>query len=205
MSGVMLSLLGVLRIGTLVRHIPHAVTVGFTAGIAVTIAASQIKDFAGIRLSAHEPSLLLPKLAALLPALPTLNGFALALGVITTAMIFLVKRLRPAWPGMLIGVALSSALALVLHWPVETIASRPLLVIGSGGSVTACHLIAKLQSEHPRQPVRVLTPYEFLLQPADGLSSVLLLSAGGSNRDILRAASKAMACPERAAGPATGC
>ncbi|MFN7981121.1 MAG: hypothetical protein U0Q11_04635 [Vicinamibacterales bacterium] len=75
---------------------------------------------------------------------------------------------------------------------VETIASRPLLVIGSGGSVTACHLIAKLQSEHPRQPVRVLTPYEFLLQPADGLSSVLLLSAGGSNRDILRAASKAV-------------
>lgn len=75
---------------------------------------------------------------------------------------------------------------------VATVASRPLLVIGSGGSVTACHLIAKLQSEYARQPVRVLTPFEFSLQPPDGISSVLLLSAGGSNRDILGTASKAV-------------
>src|SRR5690349_8420635 len=65
-SGVMLVMLGVLRIGSLVRHIPHAVTVGFTAGIAVTIAASQIKDFAGLHLVGPEPGLLLPKLEALL-------------------------------------------------------------------------------------------------------------------------------------------
>lgn len=74
---------------------------------------------------------------------------------------------------------------------VRAIASRPLIVIGSGGSVTACHLLAKLHAEHARQPVRVTTPYEFSLQPPDGTSSVLLLSAGGANRDILRAAEKA--------------
>jgi fructoselysine-6-P-deglycase FrlB-like protein len=74
---------------------------------------------------------------------------------------------------------------------VRAIASRPLIVIGSGGSVTACHLLAKLHAENARQPVRVITPYEFSLQPPDGTSSVLLLSAGGANRDILRAAAKA--------------
>lgn len=74
---------------------------------------------------------------------------------------------------------------------VRAIVSRPLMVIGSGGSVTVCHLLAKLQAEHARQPVRVITPYEFSLQPPDGISSVLLISAGGANRDILRAAEKA--------------
>lgn len=76
---------------------------------------------------------------------------------------------------------------------VETVASRPLIVIGSGGSVTACDLIARLHAEHARQPVRVSTPFEFSLLPSDGMSSVLLLSAGGANRDILRAAKKATA------------
>jgi fructoselysine-6-P-deglycase FrlB-like protein len=74
---------------------------------------------------------------------------------------------------------------------VRATASHSLVVIGSGGSVTACHLIAKLHAEYARQPVRVLTPYEFLLQPPDGTSSVLLVSAGGANRDILKAAEKA--------------
>src|SRR5476651_160774 len=54
MSGLMLTLLGLLRLGSLIRHIPHAVTVGFTCGIAVTIAASQLKDLGGLRLAVPE-------------------------------------------------------------------------------------------------------------------------------------------------------
>src|SRR5882762_4076000 len=49
LSGLMLTLLGALRLGSLIRHIPHAVTVGFTCGIAVTILASQLKDLGGLR------------------------------------------------------------------------------------------------------------------------------------------------------------
>src|SRR5581483_6888221 len=55
LSGLMLTVLGVLRLGSLVRHIPHAVTVSFTCAIAATIAASQLKDFAGLRLAKPEP------------------------------------------------------------------------------------------------------------------------------------------------------
>ena len=57
----MLTLLGLLRLGSLIRHIPHAVTVGFTCGIAVTILASQLKDLGGLTLSGAEPGPFLPK------------------------------------------------------------------------------------------------------------------------------------------------
>src|SRR5271163_1978721 len=72
-SGLMLTLLGVLRLGSLIRHIPHAVTVGFTCGIAVTIAASQLKDLGGLKLAGAEPGPLFAKLVALTHALPSLN------------------------------------------------------------------------------------------------------------------------------------
>lgn len=123
MSGVMLVALGALRIGSLVRHIPHAVTVGFTAGIAVTIAASQIKDFGGVRL-ASEPAAFFPKLAALAAHLGSINVAALGVGGLTVAIIFGLRAWRPTWPAMLIAVTAASLAAFVLHLPVETIASR---------------------------------------------------------------------------------
>jgi SulP family sulfate permease len=122
-SGAMLTLMGVLRIGALVRHIPHTVTAGFTAGIAVIIAASQVRDFAGLRM-AHEPGPLLAKLAAIGAALPSLNPAAAALGVTTVALILLTRRLRPTWPSLLVGLAATGAGAAAFHLPVETIATR---------------------------------------------------------------------------------
>src|ERR1700734_637888 len=73
LSGLMLTLLGVLRLGSLIRHIPHAVTVGFTCGIAVTIAASQLKDLGGLHLAGAEPGPLIPKLVALGQAIATIG------------------------------------------------------------------------------------------------------------------------------------
>jgi SulP family sulfate permease len=124
MSGLMLTLLGVCRLGSLIRHIPHAVTVGFTCGIAVTIAASQLKDLGGLRLAGAEPGALIPKLAALAGALPSVGPAALALGLGSAALIFGLRRLRPNWPGMLIAVAAASLAAALAHLPVETIGSR---------------------------------------------------------------------------------
>jgi SulP family sulfate permease len=124
MSGAMLALVGVLRLGSLIRYIPHAVTVGFTCGIAVTILASQLKDFGGLKLAGAEPGLLVPKLAALAGALPTLSPAALGIGLASAALIFLQKHFRPNWPGMLIAVAGASAVAMLVPLPVETIASR---------------------------------------------------------------------------------
>ena len=124
MSGAMLTLLGVLRLGSLIRHIPHAVTVGFTCGIAVTIAASQLKDLGGLRLAGAEPGPLIPKLAAIGGAISTVGPAALSLGLGSAALIFLLRRYRPSWPGMLIAVGGASLAAALFHLPVETVASR---------------------------------------------------------------------------------
>ncbi len=124
MSGIMLTLVGVSRLGSLIRHIPHAVTVGFTSGIAVTILASQIRDFAGLRLAHPEPGPLIPKLAALTQAAHAFTPAALAIGVGAAALIFVIRRFRPTWPGMLIAVVVTSAAAAGLPLGVETIGSH---------------------------------------------------------------------------------
>ena len=123
MSGMMLTLIGVLRLGSLIRHIPHTVTVGFTAGIAVTISASQLKDLFGLTL-AKEPGAFLPKMAALAQAAPSANlaAFGLALAVIAIASG--VRRWKPLWPAMLIAVTAASLAGVLLHLPVETIGTR---------------------------------------------------------------------------------
>jgi sulfate permease, SulP family len=123
-SGFMLTVIGLLRLGSLIRYIPHAVTVGFTCGIAVTIFSSQIKDLAGLKLAAAEPGPFLPKLVALAQALPTISVAAVAIGVGSAALIFLLRRLLPNWPGMLIAVVLASLAAWLFHLPVETIGSH---------------------------------------------------------------------------------
>src|SRR4051812_43680498 len=76
LSGFILLAIGLLRLGTFIKYIPYPVTVGFTAGIAVIIFASQIKDLLGLTLSGPEPGDLLPKLRALGAALPTMNASA---------------------------------------------------------------------------------------------------------------------------------
>jgi SulP family sulfate permease len=124
LSGFMLTLIGLLRLGSLIRYIPHAVTVGFTCGIAVTIFAGQLKDLGGLKLPGAEPGQLLPKLAMLGQALPTLSPAAFAVGAGSAALIFLLRRMLPNWPGMLIAVVLASVVAWLFHLPVETIGSH---------------------------------------------------------------------------------
>ena len=123
-SGFMLTVIGLLRLGSLIRYIPHAVTVGFTCGIAVTIFASQLRDLGGLKVPGVEPGQLLPKLVVLGQALPSISVAAVAVGVGTAALIFLLRRLLPNWPGMLIAVVLASAAAWLFHLPVETIGSH---------------------------------------------------------------------------------
>ena len=120
MSGAMLTLLGGLRLGGLIRRIPHSVTVGFTAGIAVTISASQLKDLFGLTLAGREPGEFLPKMVVLARAAPGANLAAFALAVAVMVIAATVRRWRPLWPAMLIAVAAASVAGVLLHLPVET-------------------------------------------------------------------------------------
>jgi len=123
LSGAMLSVLALLRLGSYVRFIPYPVTLGFTAGIAVIIFASQIKDLFGLSLLG-EPAAILPKLAALWEARASLNASAAAVAIATIALIVGIKRISPGLPNMLIAVAVAGLASFALQLPVETIYSR---------------------------------------------------------------------------------
>ncbi|WP_134682433.1 SulP family inorganic anion transporter [Paracoccus ravus] len=123
LSGMMLTLVGMLRLGSFVQFVPFPVTVGFTAGIAVIIFVSQIKDLLGLSLP-HEPGELIGRLLALWSARDSFTPAAFGLALVTIVLILTLRRLRPHWPGMLIAIILASLAAACLALPVETIGSR---------------------------------------------------------------------------------
>ncbi|OJY65943.1 MAG: sodium-independent anion transporter [Sphingobium sp. 66-54] len=137
LSGLMLMAVGWLRFGIFVKFIPYPVTVGFTAGIAVIILASQLKDLLGLTLGGPEPGELVPKLVALGGALPSLNAAAVSQALLAIFVIFACRKWRPHWPAYLIAVAATAAVCALLALPVETIGSR---FGGIPGSLPAPHL-----------------------------------------------------------------
>jgi SulP family sulfate permease len=123
-AGVLLTVAGFLRLGTYIKFIPYPVTVGFTAGIAVIIFASQIRDLAGLTLAGHEPGEVIAKLQAFAGVVDTFNPFAIGLALSSIVIIAGARKLRPHWPGMLIAVVLASVAAWAFGLPVETVGSR---------------------------------------------------------------------------------
>src|SRR5262245_27093575 len=93
MSGLMLAVVGLLRLGTYIKFIPYPVTVGFTAGIAVIILASQIKPLLGLTLAEPEPGELFAKLPVLWHYLPTYRAASVAISLATIVVIVAMKRL----------------------------------------------------------------------------------------------------------------
>jgi SulP family sulfate permease len=122
-AGLILIAVGLLRAGTYIKYIPFPVTVGFTAGIAVIIAASQIRDLFGLTI-AHEPSALLPKLLAIRNALPTVHFPTLGIAILSVVLIVALRRLRPNWPSFLIAISIAAIVCAVFPLDVATVHSR---------------------------------------------------------------------------------
>ncbi|WP_417497967.1 SulP family inorganic anion transporter [Maricaulis sp.] len=124
MSGAILMAIGFFKLGTYIKFIPYPVTVGFTAGIAVIIFASQVKELLGLQLAVPEPGPLLEKLPVLWQALPTTDALTIAVSAATVLVIIGIRHVRPHWPGMLIAVALAAGATAAFSLPLETIGSR---------------------------------------------------------------------------------
>ncbi|PZX49289.1 SulP family sulfate permease [Cereibacter changlensis] len=122
LSGFLLIAMGTLKLGSYIRFIPYPVTVGFTAGIAVIILASQLRDIFGLSLAA-EPAEFIGRLEALWAARATVTPAAVAVAAGTVAVILGLKRFLPRWPGMLVAVVLAALVAALAGLPVETIGS----------------------------------------------------------------------------------
>ncbi|MCX7890048.1 MAG: SulP family inorganic anion transporter [Rhodobacteraceae bacterium] len=122
MAGLILILAALLRAGRLSRFVPEAVVNGFTIGIALIIATSQIRDLLGLEI-AHEPADALHRLPALWAARGTVDPRAFLVGALTIVLILWLRRIAPRWPGLIAAVAIGSALAAVLPG-VDTVGSR---------------------------------------------------------------------------------
>lgn len=123
LSGVILILAGLLRLGTYVKYVPFPVTVGFTAGIGLIILASQIRPALGLVLDTPEPGPLLEKLPALWRAMPSFTPEAFAIAAGSVIVILAMRRWLPKWPGMLVAIVLASGVVFLLRLPVETVGS----------------------------------------------------------------------------------
>ena len=122
MAGLILILMGLMRLGTYIKFIPYPVITGFTTGIAVIIFSTQIKDFFGLTM-VSVPSDFLEKWAAYFKNLSSFNGYALGIGLFT---LLLISFWPKGWkiPGTISALILVSVAAYGGHWPVETIGSR---------------------------------------------------------------------------------
>jgi SulP family sulfate permease len=123
MAGLIMIVAGYLRFGTYIKYIPFPVTVGFTAGIAVIIFASQVKDMLGLDI-AHEPAALIPKVEAIADSIGSIRPDTVFISSLSIAIIVGVRRVKPNWPGMLIAVGVTAILTALLHLDVATIGSR---------------------------------------------------------------------------------
>ncbi|MER1999435.1 MAG: SulP family inorganic anion transporter, partial [Lysinibacillus sp.] len=113
MAGVMLVLMGVFRLGSLIKFIPRPVTVGFTAGIAVIIFVGQIGNFFGLKgLGQHE--YLLDTLKDIIAHIDTINIMSVIVAAISLIAILLTPKMLPRVPGALVGIVVSTIFALLL-------------------------------------------------------------------------------------------
>jgi SulP family sulfate permease len=123
MAGLILIAAGLFKIGRLIKFIPHPVVTGFTAGIAVIIASSQVKDFLGLSLE-NVPAEFLPKWQAYFGAISSVHVMTLLVGLGALAVIVALRKFAPKLPGFLIAIMLASVVVALLNLPVETIGTR---------------------------------------------------------------------------------
>ena len=123
LAGLILIFAGVFRLGQMIKYIPHPVVTGFTAGIAVIIASSQIKDFLGLSID-KVPADFIPKWQAYLAAISTIGWATLGVGVGALAIIIGSRKLAPKLPAFLVAVVVSSIAVAALKLPVDTIGTR---------------------------------------------------------------------------------
>ena len=155
MAGAFLVLLGVFRLGTIIKYIPYPIVVGFTSGIAVTIFTTQVKDLLGLT-TGPVPADFVAKWATYVQALPTVDPWSTAVGVLSVVVIALTPRLSRKVPGSLVAIV------------VMTVAAYLLRTYAGVGSIETIGDRFSIRAELPSAAVPVLTweGVKQLVQPA---------------------------------------
>jgi SulP family sulfate permease len=123
LAGLMLIAAGLMRLGTLMKYMPQPVITGFTAGIAVSIFSSQVKDVLGLHMG-QVPADFFARWEAFAKYLPTAQAPAIGITLLGLGIIVGLRRWRPGWPGFLIALLVCTTLCVGMHLPAETVGSR---------------------------------------------------------------------------------
>ena len=203
MAGVILVVLGVAKLGTVIRFIPHPVVVGFTSGIAVIIFSSQVKDFLGLRMG-DLPVEFIPKWRAFASHLDSVNPQALAVSLVALLIMIVWPRFSRRIPGPFVALIATTLAVRLFNIPVETIGTR-----FGGISATLPHLIVPHVSlaqatalVGPAFTIALLAAVESLLSAvvADGMIG----SRHRSNMELVAQGIANIVSPMFGGMPATG-
>ncbi len=123
MAGIILLVAGYFRAGNLIAFVPEAVVNGFTIGIGVIIATSQLKDFLGLSID-KVPADFLEKIPTLWEGRDSFNVSAFSVALVTLILIVFLRRIAPRLPGLIVAVGIGSALVAFMSLPVDTLGSR---------------------------------------------------------------------------------
>jgi sulfate permease, SulP family len=203
MAGAILIMMGLTGLGAAVKFIPRPVTIGFTNGIALLIASTQIKDFLGLT-TAGVPSAFVPRMAVLLAHLSSINWLAVAVSVASLAVIIFLPRVTRRVPGSIVAMLGCTIVVAVIGLPIETIGTK------FGGIPTGFPAFSlpafKLQQVVPLFPsaltVALLAAVESLLSAvvADSMSG----NRHNSNVELVAQGIANLASPLFGGIPATG-
>ena len=190
MAGIMLIIMGLSKMGSVIKFIPHPLITGFTSGIAVIIFSAQIKDLLGLQMG-NVPAEFVEKWIAYGSHFNSVNWIALVIGLLTIVVVLFSSKVTRIIPGSLIAIVLSTLAVQFFQLPVETIGSRfgsipsmlPAPVIPSIDWATIKALLA------PAFTIALLGAIESLLSAvvADGMiggnhrSNTELIAQGGAN------------------------
>lgn len=169
MAGMILVLMGLFKLGTVIKFIPYPIVIGFTAGIALTIFSTQINDFFGLGLK-DLPSEFIPKWGVYLSSFGQTDWLTLAVGLVTLFIIILTPKISKRLPGALVAIILVSAAVWVMNLngigtDIATIGSR----------------FGQLKAEMPRvqgfsldmETINMLLPSAFTIAMLGAIESLL--------------------------------
>lgn len=122
MAGIILVIMGFLGIGSLIKFIPSTITVGFTAGIAVTLFFQQLKDFLGLQIE-NVPSEFFERIASYIEHIGTFNPYAILIGAIAIVIMIVLPKISEKIPGSLVAIVVTTLIVKLLNLDVATIGS----------------------------------------------------------------------------------
>jgi sulfate permease, SulP family len=190
MAGVILVVLGVARLGTAIKFIPHAVTIGFTGGIAVIIAIQQLDTAVGLK-TGPLPAQVFERLAEYTRHLDTVNPYAVTITLVTIGILIVWPKISTKLPAPFVALIAMTAVSQLLHLPVVTIGDRFGIIHAGLPSPTLPHVTFAMARElvAPAMTIAALGAIESLLSAvvSDGMigsrhrSSMELVAQGVAN------------------------